>query len=459
MKKRRWFAITDNRFAQGLLMALTILLASVSQGQEWTRFRGPNGQGIPLFSCPPPRLTPLLPSEEGKGAGAGKSKKADTIPVKWTEKDYNWKVKLPGGGHSSPVIWQDKVFVTSGDQKAGRGILLALRVSDGKALWQKEYTLTTYHINKLNSYATATPAVDADHIYTLWATAKQTLLVALDHDGNEVWRRSFEGVHCQHGAGSSPIVFEDMVVFTHEHEDKYSEGNAQSTWMAVDCKTGQTRWKLPRETSAKTSYSTPCVYSAATDSPQLIFTSLAHGMTGVDPGTGQVIWEVKSAFMSRVVSSPVIASGLLIGTCGDGSSGKRLIAIKPGKKDKSAPPIEAYKIDNSSTPYVPTSLAKDGLLFTFHDRGYVSCLCSATGEQLWREKPAERFYSSPVYVNGRLYCITIDGEVVVIEAASTYKLLAVNPLRENSHATAAIAGGRMYLRTFSHLISIGGKKE
>jgi len=446
------------RFLQSLLMASAILLASVSYGQEWTRFRGPNGQGI---------------------------SSADAIPIKWRDADYNWKVTLPGAGHSSPVLWKDKVFITSGDQKAGRGILLALQASDGKVLWQREYALPAYHMNRQNSYATATPAVDTDYIYVLWPTQKETILVALSHQGNEVWKRTFEGVHCQHGAGSSPIVFEDIVVFTHEHEDKYSEGNAHSAWIAVDRKTGQTRWELKRQTSAKTSYSTPCVYSPATDSPQLIFTGFTHGMTAVDPHTGQVVWEVKSAFPSRVVSSPVVAalrqaqpfdsaqggepvepggeqsrtSELLIGTCGDAGSGKRLIAIKPGNKDKSADPVEAYKIDNSSAPYVPTSLAKEDLLFTFHDQGYVSCLRSATGEQLWREKPAGKFYGSPVWVAGRLYCITIDGEVVVIEAAPTYKLLAVNPLGEKSHATPAVADGRMYLRTFSHLICIGEKEK
>ena len=445
MKKPRRPAIISKQFLEGILVASTILLASVSQGQEWARFRGPNGQG---------------------------TSHTDTIPVKWTEKDYNWKVTLPGGGHSSPVIWQDKVFVTSGDQKTGRGIILALRVSDGKVLWQREYALPAYGMNRLNSYATTTPTVDADHIYALWPTQKETILVVLDHQGNEVWKHPFGGVQCQHGAGSSPIVFADIVIFTYEHEDKYIKGNAQSAWIAVDRKTGQIRWKLERETSAKTSYSTPCIYSPTAGRSQLIFTSLAHGMTAVDPNTGQVIWEVKSAFISRVVSSPVIAalrqaqggeqsrtSGLLISTCGDAGSGKRLIAIKPGNEDKFTDPVEAYKIDSSSAPYVPTSLAKDDLLFTFHDQGHVSCLRSATGEQLWCEKPAGRFYGSPVWVNGKLYCITIDGEVVVLEAASTYKLLAVSPLGEKSHATPAVAGGRMYLRTFSHLISIGGKKN
>jgi outer membrane protein assembly factor BamB len=128
-----------------------------------------------------------------------------------------------------------------------------------------------------------------------------------------------------------------------------------------------------------------------------------------------------------------------------------------GAPDKSTQPTEAYKIDNSSTPYVPTSLASGGLLFTFHDQGYVSCLRSTTGEQLWREKPGGKFFGSPVWVNGKLYCITTKGEVVVIKAAPVYELLAINPLGEKSHATPAVADGRMYLRTYSHLICIGGK--
>jgi len=429
MKRRRWSGMGGSRLPAELLMVCVILLSSAIRGQEWTRFRGPNGQGI---------------------------SEATTIPVKWTEKDYNWKVKLPGGGHSSPVLWGEKIFVTSGDQKTGRGILLALSVSDGEVLWQKEYALSPYRMNRDNSYATGSPAVDGDGVYVLWTTTKETILAALDHEGGEIWERSFGAVHCQHGPGSTPIVIDDIVVFTHEHEGKAN--GAQSAWIAVDRKSGQRRWRLERQNSPKTSYSTPCVWSAGTDAPQLIFTSRAHGMTGVDARTGTVVWEVGSAFPNRVVSSPVIAGELLIGTCGDGPSGTRLIAIRPGTRDKSDQVREAYKIEGSSTPYVPTSLAKGGLLFTFHDRGHVSCLRSGTGEELWREKPAGRFYGSPVWVDGKLYCITREGEVVVIKAASTYELLAVNPLDEKSHATPAVAGGRMYLRTYSHLISIGPKK-
>jgi len=410
------------------VLSYVTLWASVTQAQYWTRFRGPNGQGI---------------------------SSARNIPVKWTGKDYNWQVKLPGSGHSSPVVWEDRVFITAADQKAGRGFILALRVCDGGVLWQKEYVLTSYRMNRRNSYAAPTPAVDAECVYVLWPTRDETLLVALSHDGEQIWQRKFAGVHCQHGPAGSPIVHNDIVVFTHEHEG--NDKDVQSAWIAVDCKTGQTRWQLPRRTSLKTSYSTPCVYCPPAGPPQLVFTSLAHGITGVDPRTGAVEWEVKSAFTSRVVSSPVIAGELIMGTCGDGSSGKRLIAIQ--LMDKPIRPKEAYKIDNSSVPYVPTSLSKEGLLFTFHDRGQVCCLRSDSGETFWSEKPAGGFYGSPVWVEGKLYCISREGEVVVIKAAATYELLAVNPLGEESYATPAVADGRMYLRTISHLISIGGSSR
>ncbi|MHC4241746.1 MAG: outer membrane protein assembly factor BamB family protein, partial [Planctomycetota bacterium] len=319
MKKQKQLAKTTKQFLKVLLILFVISFSSISKGQQWSRYRGPNGQGISY---------------------------AQNIPVKWTQKDYNWKVSLPGGGHSSPVLWGDKVFVTSGDQKTDYGYLLALRASDGKILWQKQYSLASYRPNPRNSYAAATPVVDADYVYVLWPTPKETILIALDHDGREIWKRTFEGVYCQHGAGGSPIVFDDIVVFTHEHEK--STRDARSAWIAVDRKTGRTRWELERQTGPKTSYSTPCLYSPHTDTPQLIFTSNSHGITGVNPRKGTVIWEAESVLPARVVSSPVIAGQLLIGSCGDGSRGKCLVAVNPGAMGESSRPAEAYTVDSST---------------------------------------------------------------------------------------------------------------
>jgi hypothetical protein len=407
------------------LLLATILVAA-AQGQEWTRFRGPNGQGI---------------------------SDARTIPVEWTEQDYNWKVKLPARGHGSPVVWEGKVFVTCENPEPTGGILLALSVSDGRELWREEYELTPYRFHNDNSYAASTPVVEADGVYVLWQTSAETIVAAASHAGDEIWQRKLSGMHTQFGAGTSPMLYNGLLVFTHEQWE--SDKGYQGRWIALDRRTGETRWTKKRNNKQE-SYSTPCVYTPDGGKPQLIFTSEAHGITSVNPHSGETIWEMQPVLPARAISSPVIAGDLLIGTCGKGGAGIQLSAIRPGSTDDSAEPSLAYTRTRKSAPYVPTPLFKDGLLFTFHDQGDVCCLRAATGELLWCEKPAGKFYGSPVWVNGSLYCMDRAGAIVVIEATSTYRLQAINALGEGSQATPAIAEGRMYLRTHSHVISIGG---
>jgi len=397
-------------------------LAGEAKEAEWTRFRGPDGAGI---------------------------SPATGIPVKWTEQDYRWKAKLPGQGHSSPVLWGDKVFITSADKDTYQRIVVCLKAADGTVAWEKRFESAQTVVTPANSLASSTPAVDADHVYVYWTTKEEITLLALDHSGKEVWRRKLGEFISEHGSGVSPVVFGDVVILPNDQE-----GN--SSIIAVDRKTGADRWSIPRNT-AKAAYGTPCVYRPDGGPPELIFTSNGHGVTSVDPATGQINWELKDAFSLRTVHSPVVAAGLIVNSCGVGGVAQRFVAVQPGSKKGGKEPKLVWE-EKKSIPYVPTPVAKDDKLFLWTDNGVVRCLRAATGEQVWEGRVQDMFYGSPIWAEGRLYCISRKGVVHVVSAGDKFELLATNELGEGSHATPAIAGGVLYLRTFSHLIAIGGKK-
>lgn len=394
-----------------------------ANAQEWTRFRGPNGAGI------------------------GEA----NIPGEWTEKDYNWRAELPGIGHSAPVFWADKIFLTSAFEDTCTRVVLCLDAADGKLLWRREFTSTVHTKHAMNSYASCTPTVDEERVYVAWTAPEEYTLMALDHDGHDVWQRNLGPYVSQHSGGTSPIIYQDMVILGNEQGDE--DANGISFLIAVDRRTGETRWQRARKTE-QVAYSTPCVFSQPGKPDELIFNSGAHGVTSVDPKTGNVNWEL-DVLDKRSVSSPVIAAGLVFATCGSGGGGNYVAAVKPGSKD--VQPEIAYRVDDSA-PYVPTVVAQGDRLFLWSDAGVVSCLNAASGEQIWKKRVGGNYSGSPVIVGDKLVCISMDGTAVVLSASDEYELLGKNPLGEESRSTPSVAGGRLYLRTYSHLISIGGKK-
>jgi outer membrane protein assembly factor BamB len=243
------------------------------------------------------------------------------------------------------------------------------------------------------------------------------------------------------------------VIFSREQDNGF--GDLAGAWFALESETGRIRWRYEHPENANASYSTPCAFEDAQGRTQLAFTSNLHGVAGVDPATGELLWTTPGTLPARVVSSPVLAGGTIVANCGEGGRGIRMAAVKPPQTGSTAVGTEIYALEGGVVSYVPTPVVHEGLLFLFHDMGTGSCLRMGTGEVLWSERPGGRYYGSPVCVDGRLYCITVDGNVVVLRAGPKYELLAVNSLGEKSHATPAVAGGRMYLRTLSHLVCIG----
>ncbi len=404
--------------------AVALLGPSLVVAGTWPRFRGPNGQGISV---------------------------AKTLPVTWTDADYTWTLELPGSGLSSPVVWHERLFVTSANADRAEGFLQCIDAATGKVRWQKTVRLVKSKMSRLNSYAAGTPALTAERVYVMWCTAAQTTLVALDHDGQEVFRKGFGPTVSSHGPGISPMVVDDLVVFAHEQRK-----DETGYWIAVDRETGETRWRIERDHD-QISYSTPCLARAGDMPRHLVFASLSHGLTGVAPATGAVRWSVPDALPTRVVSSPVLADPYVIGGCGRGGGGVQLTCVKMPTTPADTPQVAWTLKRGGVTPYVPTSLYKEGLLYTFHDQGTVACLDVKTGEIIWSEKPAGRFYGSPVWVHGRLYCVTREGQCVVLRAGKTYACLAVNDLGEASDATPAVADERMYLRTSTQVLCLSGQ--
>ena len=400
--------------------------AAGARAQEWTRFRGPDGTGIG---------------------------RADAIPATITESSTTWKVKLPGRGHSSPVLWGKKLFLTcEGPGKSSRQVVCfdashGRVVPSGRVLWSWRDRYTSYRSNRLNSFAASTPAVDAERVYVTWVSGKKSLIVAIDHSGKKVWQYELGPFSARHGAGASPIVVDGTVIVGNDN------AGDRSMLFGLDAKTGKLRWKIERE-SGPTSYITPAIYRPSGGKPEVIFASCAEGVTSVAPASGKVNWHVQCRFSMKTVASPVVAGGLVFVSTGVGGSDRESAAVKPASAGATA--ALSYRL-GKEVAYVPTPIAVGKHLFVLNDGGTLTCVDPATGKHLWQERLDGRHFSSPVSIGGRIYLINTKGQMSVVQAGPKYKLLATNTLPEGTHATPAIANGCMYIRTFNHLICVGGK--
>jgi outer membrane protein assembly factor BamB len=416
------------------ILTLAVITVASSSAQEWTRFRGPNGTGI---------------------------SEAKTIPTKISDADLNWKVELPGSGHSSPVLWGEQIFLTTTGDSSGGLSVLGLDAKTGKQNWRHDFPLNPFPKHKFNSYASSTPTVDAQRVYVVWNEPDHFYLAALDHKGNPVWQRDFGPFVSQHGCGISPVVYKDKVFLGNEQDDQKQvpehKKSGESFIVAVDAGSGKTVWKTPRQ-SAVVAYSTPCLYQPKNASPELIFNSQGHGIYAVEPDSGKVLWDYNKAFDKRSVSSPMIAGDIIMGSCGSGGGGNFVTAVKAGNASSNGSPALAWQLKKSA-PYVPTGIVKDDLAWLWSDGGVVTCLNPQSGEVYYQERVGGNFFGSPVWIDKRLFCVSTAGELAVVEASRNFKVLHRYPLNELCHTTPAVALGKHFIRTADHLWSFGGGKK
>lgn len=410
------------RFSSILSLSAYLLLllgskTAAAQNPEWNRFRGAGGAGI---DC------------------------SHEAPVSWDSADFRWNIALPGTGNASPVVWENMIFVTCSDDERDTGYVIAVDEKDGNILWQKEFHVSDLAMHVDNNLASSSPAVDESHVYVAWYSRKKTSVIALDHEGNLQWNTEFDGIEARHGGGSSLMLTDAYVIFTREQE---AGSSFKSSWVAVDKQTGQTAWELERESAEGNSFSTPILIESALQKAQLIFTSQAHGFTGIDPESGHIIWERKGLLPHRVVASPVYADGFIVG-CRKGEG----VVLEFDPETNHVGDTAFYYLPRHISPYVPTPIIVDGLLFLFTDGGFVACLRLSTGELLWKERPAGPIYGSPICVDGTLFCQTKQGQVIIIPAESTFHLMGIIELGDGSSATPAICSQGMVLRTFRRLM-------
>lgn len=405
-----------------MTVTLAVLLSGSSvRAGEWNRFRGENGSGVSA---------------------------ATTVPVRWTADDFNWRVELPGTGHASPVAWKKQLFLLSGDEESGNRIASCIHSESGDLVWTRTFEASSHRRHRLNSLASSTPAVDDHGVYLCWATPDECIITAVDHEGVPQWRVDLGGFRSGHGFGISPIVADNLVIVAKEHE-------GDSIVVALDRTTGNQQWKIDRNT--RTTWSTPCLYAPAGREAELILTDWEHGVTAFDVRTGAARWELSvfdQEHSESSISSPVVSGNLIYGTCGYLGYATHTVAVRPDN-GKTATVEEVFRVDRGA-PLTTTPLIADGLLVLWADNGIVTCVDATTGREHWRKRVGGTYYSSPVAIGKAVYCASVSGEMVVLDLSREFRELSRSPLLEASHSSPAVVDGRLFIRTFSHLISIGG---
>jgi outer membrane protein assembly factor BamB len=403
-----------------IIVTACLLSLSFADASDWTRFRGPNGTGIA---------------------------KDKDIPVTWDmSKHLLWKVALPGLGNSSPVIWNDRLFVQSA-RDVNERLLLCIDTNNGSTLWQAKVPGIKATRHAKNTFASATPAVDSERVYAVFWDGKNQFMKAYTHDGKSVWSKDLGSYISQHGAGNSPIVYQDKIIFVNDQDDK-------AEIMCLEASTGNYVWRADRP-AFRACYSTPFIRELGRADELVVVSTM--GITGYNPNNGNKNWNYEWKFFAkmplRTTSSAILAHGLLFACSGDGGGDRHMIAV-----DLNGIPKLAWE-NRKDFPYVPCCVVVGEHIYFVNDKGFAGCYQAKTGKQRWLTRVGGECVSSPVVIDGKIYVGNDDGDVLVLEASpAKLNVLARNSLGEMIRATPAVADNRLYIRGQNHLFCIGKAK-
>lgn len=432
----------------------------VTRPMNWPSFRGPGASGVADGQAP---------------------------PVTWDaeqSKNIRWKTKIDGLGHASPIIWGDRVFVTtavssrpdpefrpggvrgdnvSDDRTEQSWQLLSLDKTTGRVIWERTIYKGRPRLGRhlKSTFATATPATDGQRIViSLGAEG----LYCYDFDGNLLWKRDLGVVgHASYGFGSSPTIHRDLVIVQCDTNlgGKPSGNGPISFIAAFDLKTGAEQWRTSRDEDSSSSFGTPVVFEDGGRS--MLIANGGRRARGYDPANGKEIWSL-AAPASIVTPTPVIGHGLIFVMSGD-TGYQPIFAIRPSatgditlKPEQETNDFVVWSTTRGGS-FTPTPIVYGDYLYSINVSGIVGCYDARTGERKYLgrlEHLGDGFSSSPVAADGRLYFASEDGDVFVVKAGPSFEVVARNPMGEVILASPAISGGMIFIRTLHHLVAAGG---
>jgi outer membrane protein assembly factor BamB len=427
-----------------VVLALTALWVNSAYGSEnWPQFRGPAG--------------------DGRSAARG-------LPVHWSEQQHvKWKTPIHDRAWSSPVVWGNQIWLTTATEDGTKLFALCIDRDRGSIV----HDLKLFDVekpqfaHKFNTYGSPTPVIEAGRVYVTFGSPGTACLDT--ESGQVLWtRRDFVCNHYR-GAGSSPILYQDLLIMNFD-------GSDHQYLVALDKATGKTVWRkersidfkdlgpdgLPKEEGdLRKAFSTPHV--GLLDGSAVLISSGAKAHYAYEPLTGRELWRVEERTSHSASTRPVVGRGLVFVPTG-WSTGE-LLAIRPGKPGEmvdaqqqsgksSGTQLQVVWKSKRNVPKKPSVLLLDDLLFTIDDNGIASCLEAATGKEFWRERVGGNHSASPISAEGRIYFFSEEGKGTVIEAGREFKKLADNQLDDGFMASPAIAGKALYLRSKTHLYRI-----
>jgi len=405
-------------------IAIALTLCGPLLALDWPQFRGPSGDGV---------------------------SRATDAPLKWSATEQVvWKQMIPGTGWSSPILSQGKLYLTIAMTDATGGVslrALCLDATDGQTKWNVEVfrpeASAAKEVHTKNSLASPTPIINGDRLYVHFGHMGTA---ALDLNGSIVWTQTALKYRPKHGNAGSPVLVNDLLVFSCDAEE-------EPFLAALDRASGAVRWKTARDTTAvkKFSFSTPIVIKVD-DAEQIV--SSGSGFVGAyNPEDGREIWRVKYGEGYSVIPRPVFAHGLLFVV--SGFEKPVLLAIDPKGASGDVTESHVQWTHEKGAPLTPSVIVVGDELYFVSDAGVASCLNAQTGKVHWMKRLGGNFSASPVFAAGRVYFQSEEGITSVLATGSSFQLLATNDIEERTLASAAVSEKVLFIRSESHLWRIG----